>query len=48
LLTPTEGVQLTEGFMMEPEAKVSAIVIHHPDADYFSVGAQEIAEATAD
>jgi 5-methyltetrahydrofolate--homocysteine methyltransferase len=47
LLKP-EGVQLTEGFMMEPEASVSALVFHHPDATYFSVGAHEMAEATAD
>jgi 5-methyltetrahydrofolate--homocysteine methyltransferase len=34
--------------LMEPEASVSALVFHHPDAGYFSVGAQELAEATAD
>ena len=32
------GVNLTEGFMMEPEASVSAMVFHHPDAVYFSAG----------
>jgi 5-methyltetrahydrofolate--homocysteine methyltransferase len=49
LLQPEEiGVELTEGFMMEPEASVSALVFHHPEASYFSVGAQELAEATAD
>jgi 5-methyltetrahydrofolate--homocysteine methyltransferase len=32
------GVRLTEGFMMEPEASVSALVFHHPQARYFSVG----------
>jgi 5-methyltetrahydrofolate--homocysteine methyltransferase len=32
------GVTLTEGFMMEPEATVSALVFHHPKARYFSVG----------
>ncbi|MBM7649538.1 5-methyltetrahydrofolate--homocysteine methyltransferase [Bacillus ectoiniformans] len=38
LLKPEEiGVQLTEGFMMEPEASVSAIVFSHPDARYFNV-----------
>ncbi|MDP2599160.1 MAG: methionine synthase [Deltaproteobacteria bacterium] len=38
LLKPEEiGLQLTEGFMMEPEASVSAIVFHHPQAIYFSV-----------
>ncbi len=31
------GVQLTDGFMMEPEASVSALVLHHPQAHYFSV-----------
>src|SRR6185503_3796429 len=32
LLKPEEiGVNLTEGFMMEPEASVSALVFHHPD-----------------
>jgi 5-methyltetrahydrofolate--homocysteine methyltransferase len=30
------GVELTDGFMMEPEASVSALVFHHPDARYFS------------
>ena len=40
LLRPEEiGVQLTEGFMMDPEASVSsAIVFHHPDCTYFGVG----------
>jgi 5-methyltetrahydrofolate--homocysteine methyltransferase len=39
LLHPEEiGVQLTEGFMMDPEASVSALVFHHPDCTYFSVG----------
>jgi 5-methyltetrahydrofolate--homocysteine methyltransferase len=31
------GVELTDGCMMEPEASVSAIALHHPDATYFSV-----------
>ena len=31
------GVELTEGCMMEPEASVSALVLHHPAAHYFSV-----------
>jgi 5-methyltetrahydrofolate--homocysteine methyltransferase len=39
LLKPEEiGVQLTEGFMMDPEASVSAIVFQHPDCVYFGVG----------
>jgi len=38
LLKPDEiGVTLTDGMMMEPEASVSALVFHHPDARYFSV-----------
>ncbi|MBI5630382.1 MAG: methionine synthase [Elusimicrobia bacterium] len=39
LLEPEKniGVSLTEGFMMEPEASVSALVFHHPQARYFSV-----------
>jgi 5-methyltetrahydrofolate--homocysteine methyltransferase len=44
LLRPEEiGVQLTEGFMMDPEASVSALVFQHPDCTYFSVG--DIGEA---
>ncbi|MFY4774302.1 methionine synthase [Metabacillus sp. RGM 3146] len=38
LLNPEAiGIELTEGFMMEPEASVSAIVVAHPDAKYFNV-----------
>jgi 5-methyltetrahydrofolate--homocysteine methyltransferase len=38
LLRPEKiGVELTEGFMMDPEASVSALVFHHPDARYFAV-----------
>jgi 5-methyltetrahydrofolate--homocysteine methyltransferase len=33
----TIGVQLTDGCMMDPEASVSAIVFHHPQAAYFSI-----------
>ncbi len=42
LLNPGEiQVQLTEGFMMDPEASVSALVFHHPQASYFSVGVRD-------
>ena len=42
LLQPEEiGVQLTDGFMMDPEASVSALVVHHPEAKYFGVGEGE-------
>jgi 5-methyltetrahydrofolate--homocysteine methyltransferase len=47
LLQPEKhaGVRLTEGFMMEPEASVSALVFHHPQSRYFSVGEAAIAAA---
>jgi 5-methyltetrahydrofolate--homocysteine methyltransferase len=36
LLRPEQiGLGLTEGFMMDPEAAVSALVFHHPEAKYF-------------
>ena len=35
VLNPLIGIQLTEGFMMDPEASVSALVFHHPEARYF-------------
>ena len=36
LLKPERiGVQLTETHMMDPEASVSALALHHPDARYF-------------
>ncbi|HEV3233825.1 MAG TPA: methionine synthase [Candidatus Dormibacteraeota bacterium] len=42
LLRPeTVGVELTEGYMMDPEASVSALVFHHPQARYFGVGVAE-------
>jgi 5-methyltetrahydrofolate--homocysteine methyltransferase len=31
------GVRLTEGYMMDPEASVSALVFHHPEARYFVI-----------
>lgn len=38
LMKPEDiGVHLTEGFMMEPEASVSAMVFAHPEAQYFNV-----------
>jgi 5-methyltetrahydrofolate--homocysteine methyltransferase len=45
LLKPEEiGVHLTEGMMMDPEASVSALVFHHPDCTYFTVGDQPDAQ----
>jgi 5-methyltetrahydrofolate--homocysteine methyltransferase len=47
LLRPEDiGVQLTDGFMMDPEASVSALVFHHPDCVYFSA-AEETEPALA-
>jgi 5-methyltetrahydrofolate--homocysteine methyltransferase len=38
LLHPEDiGVELTDGYMMEPEATTSALVFHHPDCSYYSV-----------
>ncbi|GFR38277.1 methionine synthase [Insulibacter thermoxylanivorax] len=38
LMKPEDiGVHLTEGFMMDPEASVSAMVFAHPEARYFNV-----------
>ncbi|HYR95321.1 MAG TPA: methionine synthase [Candidatus Binatus sp.] len=31
------GVSLTEGYMMDPEASVSALVFHHPESRYFVI-----------
>jgi 5-methyltetrahydrofolate--homocysteine methyltransferase len=35
-------VELTEGYMMDPESSVSAIVFHHPDAKYFNLSERDI------
>lgn len=38
LMKPEDiGIQLTDGFMMEPEASVTAMVFAHPEAQYFNV-----------
>ncbi|WP_368504525.1 methionine synthase [Alkalihalophilus sp. As8PL] len=38
LLSPEKiGIQLTDGFMMEPEASVTAMVFAHPEGRYFNV-----------
>ena len=43
LLRPEEiGIVLTEEYMMEPEASVSALVFHHPACEYFSVGKENL------
>jgi 5-methyltetrahydrofolate--homocysteine methyltransferase len=38
LLDPNRiGVELTEEFQLDPEQSTSAIIVHHPEAKYFSV-----------
>ncbi len=36
-------VNLTEEYMMDPEATVSALVFHHPQAKYFAVSPDDVA-----
>ena len=35
-------IELTEGYMMDPESSVSALVFHHPDAKYFKLSERDI------
>ena len=38
LLEPARiGVELTEEFQLDPEQSTSAIIVHHPEAKYFSI-----------
>ena len=41
-VTSNIGVDLTEGWMMDPEGSVSALVFHHPEARYFNLSEQDI------
>jgi 5-methyltetrahydrofolate--homocysteine methyltransferase len=41
-VTSNIGVELTEGYMMDPEGSVSALVFHHPEAKYFNLSEQDI------
>ena len=41
-VTANVGVELTEGYMMDPESSVSAMVFHHPDAKYFNLDEEDI------
>ena len=36
------GVHLTEGYMMEPEGAVTALVLHHPQAKYFNLSPDDV------
>ncbi len=41
-VTSNIGMELTEGFMMDPESSVSALVLHHPEAKYFNLSEVDI------
>ena len=41
-VTANIGAELTEGYMMDPEGSVSALVFHHPEARYFNLSEQDI------
>ena len=41
-------VELTDGYMMDPESTVSALVMHHPDAKYFNLSEQDINKLEAE
>ena len=41
-VTANIGVELTEGYMMDPEGSVSALVFHHPEAKYFNLSEQDM------
>jgi len=36
------GVHLTEGYMMDPEGSVTALVFHHPAARYFTLSPEDL------
>lgn len=43
LIQPEDiGIKLTDGYMMEPEASVTAMVFAHPEATYFNVIKYEV------
>ena len=47
-VTSNIGVELTEGYMMDPESSVSALVIHHPEAKYFPLDEADITRLEAE
>lgn len=42
LVEETLGMSLTEAFQLVPEQSTAAIVIHHPEAKYYSVGKSRV------
>lgn len=47
-VTASIGVELTDGFMMDPEGSVSAVVFHHPEAKYFNLDEADIERLEAE
>ncbi len=49
-ILPTEdiGLSLTAAFQLIPEQSTAAIVVHHPQATYFSIGGSVAERAAAD
>ena len=47
-VTRSIDVELTEGYMMDPEGSVSALVFHHPDAKYFNLSERDINQLEQD
>jgi 5-methyltetrahydrofolate--homocysteine methyltransferase len=41
-VTQNIGVELTDGYMMDPEGSVTALVFHHPEARYFSLSQEDV------
>ena len=46
--TASIGVELTDGYMMDPEGSVSALVFHHPEAKYFNLDEADIERLEAE
>ena len=46
--TANIGIELTDGYMMDPEGSVSAVVFHHPDAKYFNLDEADIERLEAE
>ena len=50
-LLPVEsklGMSLTSAYQLVPEQSTAAIVVHHPDASYFSIGQSRFDQLTAE
>ena len=41
------GMTLTPAYQLVPEQSTAAIVVHHPDAKYYSVGVNRVEQLTA-